>query len=104
MADWIGDAELARARVLWVVDRSAGLAHVLRALRRGVPLLVPQDAPELRELCVAAGCGLFYRDPAEAIRCLEHLVADGATRRALGENGRAFLTQPWRARRAPGRA
>jgi len=97
LADWVDDDELARARALWVVDRSAGVADVLRGLRRGVPLLVPEDDTELRDLCVSVGCGLFYRDAAEAIRCLEHLVANEATRRTLGDNGRAFVARPWRA-------
>ena len=103
LADWVDDAELAQARVLWVVDRSAGLADVLRGLRHGVPLLVPEDAVELKDLCVTAGCGLFYRDAAEAIRCLAHLVANETTRRALGENGRVFVARPWRTSRASAR-
>ena len=97
LADWVDDEELARARAFWVVDRAVGVADVLRGLRHGVPLLVPEDDIELRDLCMSVGCGLFYRDAAEAIRCLAHLVANETIRRTLGDNGRAFVARPWRA-------
>jgi glycosyltransferase involved in cell wall biosynthesis len=93
LADWLDDDTLRRALALWVVDPGAGLECVVRGLRLGVPLLVPERATELSGLATEGRCGLTYRDVFEAIRCLEALAEDTAVRRALGAQGRLLAAR-----------
>jgi hypothetical protein len=87
MADWLEPDELQRATLLWVVDADAELNAAVVGLEHGLPLLVPEENAVLRTLCVQGKCGLYYRDAAEAIACLEYLHEQESTKRAMGENG-----------------
>ncbi|HZP41888.1 MAG TPA: glycosyltransferase family 4 protein, partial [Candidatus Binatia bacterium] len=93
LADWLDDDALRDALALWVVDRGAGVETVVRGLRLGVPLVVPEEAPELSALATDERCGLTYRDAFEAVRCLEALAEDAAARHALGARGRRLVAR-----------
>jgi 3-deoxy-D-manno-octulosonic-acid transferase len=92
------DDTIAAASLLLVLsgDAQAWTAAV-RALAHGVPLVVPEELEELRELCVASGAGLFWREPDELGACVEFLLTREDVRTALGANGRRFVEQHARA-------
>jgi glycosyltransferase involved in cell wall biosynthesis len=92
MREWIDDALLARAALLWVVDEAVDVPSVVAMASRGIPLLVPTSAPELSRLCVDGNCGLYYADEHEARACLDLLMEDARIRDGLGENA-ARLTR-----------
>jgi glycosyltransferase involved in cell wall biosynthesis len=66
-------------------------AYALQALRRQVPILVPQDVEALRDLCLVSNAGLIYGNSDELKECLMLLLSDAPLRQALGSNGRAFF-------------
>ena len=90
MREWIDDALLARAALVWVVDEAADVPSVVALASRGIPLLVPTAARALARLCVDGNCGLYYADEHEARACLELLVEDGRTREGLGANAARY--------------
>ena len=87
MVDWLPEEQARRASLLWVVDTKVELPDVLVRLRNQLPLLVPEENPELKSLCSYGECGLYYRDAADAAACLSHLGRDNELRRTLGRNG-----------------
>lgn len=91
MKEWLSEDQLSRSALLWVVDSATACDDVRFALRYGIPLLVPEQNPALRELCIAARCGVWYRDEFDARLCLEYLLASDVIREQLGANGRAYL-------------
>ena len=93
MVDWLEPDELQRAALLWVLDSDAELNAAVVGLKHGLPLLVPEENATLRRLCVQGECGLYYRDAAEAIACLEYLEEHESTRRAMGEKGARLVSQ-----------
>jgi glycosyltransferase involved in cell wall biosynthesis len=95
-----GGAMLDTASVLLILSADArALPAAVRALSHGVPLIVPEELEELRELCVASGAGLFWREPDELGACVELLLSRDDVRAALGASGRRFVEA--RARTAP---
>ena len=90
MDEWMQD-DGAEARLLWVVDDDVPLAGLIPWVARQVPLLVPESHHELKNFCLAGQCGLYYAGPDDAEACLHLLLADDPLRRALGENGRAYV-------------
>jgi glycosyltransferase involved in cell wall biosynthesis len=74
MADWLADGEIQKAKLLWVVDRDTSLEEVKRLLVNRLPLLVPYYNEDLKRLCIAERCGLYYKDEIEASVCLEYLL------------------------------
>jgi glycosyltransferase involved in cell wall biosynthesis len=65
--------------------------YALQALRRQVPILVPEAVEALRDLCLVSNAGLLYGNSDELKECLLLLLSDESLRQALGNNGRAFL-------------
>jgi glycosyltransferase involved in cell wall biosynthesis len=98
LLDWLDDEALRDARALWVVDRGAGLECVLRGLRMGVPLLVPEQAAQLNAAVTHGRFGVTYRDAFEAIRWLRVLAEDATFRQAVGGRGH----RAWRGAGVPG--
>lgn len=92
MKDWLSEDQLSRTTLLWVVDRSTSCDDVHPALQYGIPLLVPEQNSPLRQLCISARCGIWYRDETDAPLCLEYLLASDSIREHLGANGQAYLT------------
>jgi glycosyltransferase involved in cell wall biosynthesis len=82
----------AKLLVLPTTD-DASLLHCLQALRRRVPLLVPEADKELAELCRQSNAGLAYADGDELYECLETLLTDEALRSGLGANGHDFVIE-----------
>jgi glycosyltransferase involved in cell wall biosynthesis len=82
------------ARLLVIASPSPqSSAYALRALQHRVPILVPEDADELRQLCLAANGGLFYGNPEELKECLLLLLSNEPLRQALGAHGQQFLAR-----------
>jgi glycosyltransferase involved in cell wall biosynthesis len=94
MAEWLDEAQLKQATLVWVVDQDVDFEQVWVGLRNQLPLLVPDQAPELAQLCVSRECGLSYRDAHEAVGCVQRLGADASLCKTLGMNGfRLFYEQ-----------
>jgi hypothetical protein len=91
MSDWLAEDQIRRSAVYWVLDAAAGLPDIRIALRYGIPLVVPEQSPALRQACIEGNCGLFYQNSEEAIACVIYLVRNPATAAALGENARRFF-------------
>jgi hypothetical protein len=91
MSEWVDDDQYNGATLLWVVDDSEPWDAVRLALSKRVPLLVPEDNEPMRQVCVSASCGIFYRGASEARICLEFLLTNETIRRQLGTNGHACL-------------
>jgi hypothetical protein len=94
MAEWLEEAQLKQATLVWVVDQDVTFEQVWIGLRNQLPLLVPEQARELAQLCVSRECGLSYRDAGEAVACVQRLADDTSLRKTLGRNGfRLFYEQ-----------
>jgi hypothetical protein len=82
---------LAHARV--TVDLAPGpliSRECVESLRYGVPIVVPAGTPAAR--LAREGGGLWFRDPAELLTCVESLD-DTGLRDALGRQGRAVADE-----------
>jgi glycosyltransferase involved in cell wall biosynthesis len=90
MSDWLAEDQIRRAALYWVLDAAAGLGDIRFALQCGIPLLVPEYSPALRQACIEGNCGLFYRNAEEAVACAIYLVRNPATAAAMGQNARRF--------------
>jgi glycosyltransferase involved in cell wall biosynthesis len=66
-------------------------AYVLQALRYRFPILVPEDAEELQQLCLLSNGGLFYGNSEELRECLLLLLSNEPLRQAMGTRGQQFL-------------
>jgi hypothetical protein len=93
MYDWLPAEELRRAMLLWVVDESEPWQAVQFALNHYIPLLVPDASWPMKELCLRANCGIYYRDSAEAGACINFLLADEEIRKRMGVNGHGNFRQ-----------
>ena len=100
MTNWLAEDQICEAVVLWIVDASAELPEILTFLRFGVPLLVPEECHDLKQLCVSGNCGLFFQNTDEALACLTYLIRNPLVRKSLGENAKnfanGFISQPVR--------
>ena len=92
MRDWL-DENYTGATVILVTSLAVTAADLRPALAARIPLLVPEHHTELRRLCVAAGCGLFYLTADEVEACLERLVSDPALHTALSHNALASASR-----------
>ena len=93
MSEWLNDDQYKRAALLWVVDDSEPWEAVQLAMSNRIPLLVPEDNEPMKQVCMSARCGMFYRGPSEARACLEFLLTNEVVRPQLGANGQAYLRQ-----------
>jgi hypothetical protein len=87
LSDWLSTDLIAAASLLWVVSSSPPQEQIAHALQNRIPLLVPDSETRLKALCTIAGCGLYYRDSAEAYECIEFLLERKDIRSAMGING-----------------
>jgi hypothetical protein len=90
MKEWLSEDRFRRSLLLWVVDSSTPCDDIDPALRYAIPLLVPEESAGLKQLCVRAKCGIWYRDEVDARLCLEYLLKAQAIREQLGANGQAY--------------
>jgi len=91
LSDWLTPDMLATASLLWVVTSSAMPQQIAFALENRIPLLVPESTVQLKQLCVNANCGLYYRDSAEALECLLFFFERDDLRLLMGANGCRYL-------------
>jgi len=91
MSDWLSEDQLRGAALLWIVNDSAIWDPVQFALWNEIPLLIPEANTTLKQICVSANCGMYYRDAADARLCLEFLLANDGIRKRLGSNGHAYV-------------
>ncbi len=90
MSDWVSPQDWHSAKILWIVDDDGYEQDVQEALKRGVPLLVPERNTALVALCREGQCGLFYADEVEAEVCLQYLSNEPSILAALGRNAKNF--------------
>ncbi len=93
LREWLSDDQFRRAILLWIVDNSVPWDAVHFALVNGIPILASDDNTSIRELCLLANCGLFYRSAPEAALCLQLIVESQSLRDHLGANARAYITR-----------
>ena len=93
-ADLADDAgwNIAKLLVIPTLTQHA-VANALQALHRQIPILVPEAADELRDLCLVSNGGLFYGNSEELKACLLLLLSDERLRRQMGSNGQRFIRQ-----------
>lgn len=90
MSDWLYEDQLRLASLVWVVDDTARLGVIDFALTNQIPILVPENNAALKNVCVAAKCGLYYLGDADAKACLEFLLTNDGIRKRMGANGHAY--------------
>jgi hypothetical protein len=90
MSHWLQEDQLRRASLVWVVDDTAYLSAVDFALANQIAILVPEANAAMKHICVAADCGMYYRDTADAQLCLDFLLSNDSIRRRMGANGQAY--------------
>jgi hypothetical protein len=93
MSEWLNDEQFRRASLLWVLDDSTPWGAVHAALCSRISLLVPESNSAMKEICVKAGCGLYYRDAVEARYCLNLVLTEDALRKRMGESGHEYMTR-----------
>ncbi len=64
---------------------------VQESLAVRTPILAQEAADPLKEHCLRGQCGLYYSDGREFAAALELLLRDARLRKALGENGYAYV-------------
>ncbi|MGV8108411.1 glycosyltransferase family 4 protein [Methanospirillum sp.] len=93
MGYWLQLDHYRKVKVLWVVDPNTTFEDITIGLRNGVPLLVPDNHIALKNLCITAKCGLYYKDAVEAQACLDYLIRMEEERCILGKNGMKFISR-----------
>lgn len=91
LVDWLGEESATGAKLLWLVDRMATVKDALPAIKSGLPLLVPAENEDLKQLCVQGRCGLYYENADEALECLKYLAANEPVRQMMGRNSEQLL-------------
>jgi glycosyltransferase involved in cell wall biosynthesis len=91
-ADLAGDEVWGEACLLIIPSPGPqSYAYALQALRRQVPILVPETVEALRDLCLVSNAGLVYGNSDELKECLMLLLSDKPLTRALGNHGKAYV-------------
>jgi hypothetical protein len=88
MGNWLMDDQLVGVRFAWVVDNNITLREVIRFLKLGIPLLVPESNEALKSLCVRCNCGLYYSTVAELLVCLKFMIENSKEISIMAENAR----------------
>jgi hypothetical protein len=86
MSEWLTDTELTGCSAFMLADPKAPLDEAKRAMRVGLPILVPEENAAARKLCVKAKCGLYFSSHLEAEAMLIHLAHDPLLCKKLGAN------------------
>jgi glycosyltransferase involved in cell wall biosynthesis len=89
MSDWIEPEDWKIVDLVWVVDENGKQRDLLESMKRGLPLLVPEQNHKLVEMCRSGQCGLFYTDEIEAEVCLQYLIDRPSILAALGRNAKS---------------
>ena len=91
MVDWLDEAQLKEAKLLWVVDRKATGDMIIPLMYSHLPLLVPEDNPKLKNLCRSNNCGLYYNDEFEAVECLQFLTTNKDAVSIMSKNAFKYI-------------
>lgn len=86
MVDWLTDAQIGSAAMLWVTGATDQRAALALAERFCLPMLVPEGDALLAAECRQRNCGLYFADAHEAAACIAYLLDHEDDRRALGAN------------------
>jgi glycosyltransferase involved in cell wall biosynthesis len=90
-------AAMAGARAVICPSPYESLSIVLlEGLALGTPALATARSEVLTDHCRESNAGLFYADGDEFVECLDLLVREPELRRAMGENGRAYVERHYR--------
>jgi len=89
------DKEMLSAAKLLVLPVPSGdsLLRALRSFHGGIPVVASQAALDTAEACRQSNGGLVYADDDELGACVEVLLTDEPLRRAIGANGRRFVSE-----------
>ncbi len=93
LAEWLSDGDPIRATLRWVVDRDYRRKLITKALKDAAPLLVPESVVSLRNFCLSANCGLYFKDTWTAEACLEFLLSNEGIAREAGKNGHRAISR-----------
>lgn len=93
LAEWLSDGDPIRATLMWVVDRDYRRKLITKALKDAAPLLVPESVVSLRNFCLSANCGLYFKDTWTAEACLEFLLSNEGIAREAGKNGHRAISR-----------
>jgi len=86
MEKWLEDDLLKYTKIFWVVDKNITIEKLNDIFRFNRPVLVPEQSPSLKSLCINKNCGLYYDDPIVAEICLEYLIKNEQAADAMGGN------------------
>ena len=90
-------AAMAGARAVVCPSPYESLSIVLlEALALGTPVLVTERSEVLTDHCRHSNAGLFYANAGEFVEGLDLLVRETGLRRAMGDNGRAYVEKNYR--------
>jgi len=93
-ADLADDEVWHQAKFLVVLSSGErAYRQAIRALRWGMPILVPEAEEELRDLCLTSNGGLYHANSEELKACLIRLLSDDPLREAIGKNGQRFVAE-----------
>ena len=90
-SSWLGPSEFEMATFCWVVDADLSVDRVYKALRVGLPLLLPGERKDLKALCEDVGCGYSYETAGEAAERIVWILRHRA-KPAERDSGQTALT------------
>jgi len=90
--EWLSPERMRDAKVLWVLPREMDWDTVILGLSNMVPLLVPEDNEDLKNLCTVGNCGFYYSNVNEALAYIHYLIDHEEERTSLGKKGQDLYT------------
>jgi glycosyltransferase involved in cell wall biosynthesis len=91
-ADLSDDTTWGLAKLLLIPSRTEySGTYAVRALQRRIPIIAPEEADDLKGLCLISNAGLCFRSFEEFRDYLLLLLSNEPLRQALGSNGQQYI-------------